>query len=102
MIKREDYSLISNNRTNLYRPFLRSAVISDGAVIWHMTKLVTARAIRFTYGVAKQCVYQSTDKRHRGRPIIKRKGGNIIDGVWEPLIRKASEDQYFDRLVNNL
>jgi hypothetical protein len=74
-----------------------SEVVSDGAVIWLMTNSVTARASRFTYGVAKQCVYQSSNEAHKGRPVIKRKGGNIIEGVWDPVMNKDDvRDQGFE------
>jgi molecular chaperone DnaK (HSP70) len=65
-----------------------SEVVSDGAVIWRGSDFVSARASRFTYGVAKQCVYQSSNAMHVDRKTIKRKGGNIISGVWDPLIKK--------------
>jgi hypothetical protein len=66
-----------------------SEVVSDGAVIWHVSNSVTARASRFTYGVPKQCVYQSSNEMHRGRKVVKRKAGNIIEGVWDPVVRKG-------------
>jgi hypothetical protein len=67
----------------------RSAeVVSDGATIWHIQRLVVARAARYTYGIAIQDQYNPSKFTHRGRPVEKRKGGSVVNGVWQVLVSK--------------
>ena len=69
----------------------RSKAVSDGIIIWQATSIVIARACRFPYGNIIQPVYDSENKEHKERPILKGIDGvDRVDGVWNSIIERVS------------
>src|SRR5260370_42469594 len=72
----------------------RSKAVSDGAVIWHATSSVIARACRFQYGIIKYEPYDSKNVRHDGRPTFKGVDGEVnVRNVWHPIVQRVSWKQ---------
>ena len=78
----------------------RSKAVSDGAVIWHATSSVIARACRFQYGSIAYVPYDSKNARHRERSTFKGVDGrDNVDNVWHPIVKRVSWKQVMNEEV---
>jgi len=66
-----------------------SKAVSDGAVMFHATNLVVARAARFTYGISISEHFATGNPHHSGRPIKHDLDGDWMMNKWMPLVRRG-------------
>jgi hypothetical protein len=74
--------ILANNST--------AKAVAEGAVIWNIQHSVTARAVRFAYGLENFPLYNSKDPSQVGRQRLSTVNrGWIVDHVWLSLVKKG-------------
>jgi hypothetical protein len=64
--------------------------VAEGSVIWKIQHSVTARAVRFAYGIENNPLYEPKNPAHQGRKCLSSVNrGWIVKNVWHGFVKKG-------------
>ena len=72
--------------------FYRNKAVSDGAVSYYVSHMVTARIARYSYGTFRNVEFKPDIKAHKqreGQLLVRASGRKMVPNKWEVMLSKV-------------